>query len=106
VESNSIVELVRPDVFPDAAGFSRVKISNRRACSLWTAPTHSWVVDRNHEPMWRECPAHVGRKPQFLVKPPVYGDAGGDRLRGEQTGARGHTLIPRTCNCSVARWSS
>lgn len=73
VESNSIVELVRPDVFLMLLDFSceDFKPSSLRFMDRADAFV---VVDHGiNEPMWREVSRGMwDGKPQFLVKPPVY----------------------------------
>ena len=73
VESNSVVELVRPDVFLMLLDFAceDFKASSLRFMDRADAYV---VIDRGiNAPMWAEVSRGLwDQKPQFLVKPPNY----------------------------------
>jgi hypothetical protein len=73
IESNSVVELVRPDVFLMVLDFScqDFKASSLRFMDRADAFI---VIDRGiNAPLWEDIARGVwDRKPQFLVKPPRY----------------------------------
>ena len=73
IESNSVLELVRPDVFLMLLDFScqDFKASSLRFMDRADAFV---VVDRGiNAPMWEEIARGMwDHKPQFLVKPPSY----------------------------------
>jgi hypothetical protein len=73
VESNSIVELVRPDVFLMVLDFTceDFKPSSLR---FMDRADGFVVIDRGiNAPLWQEVARGMwDGKPQFLVKPPVY----------------------------------
>jgi hypothetical protein len=73
VESNSVVELVAPDVFLMLLDFSceDFKASSLRFMERADAFV---VIDRGiNGPLWEEVARGVwDRKPQFLVQPPRY----------------------------------
>ena len=73
VESNSVVELVPPDVFLMLLDFSceDFKASSLRLMDRADAFV---VIDRGiNAPLWEDVARGMwDRKPQFLVKPPRY----------------------------------
>jgi hypothetical protein len=92
VESNSVVELVRPDVFLMLLDFScqDFKASSMRLMDRADAFV---VIDQGiNAPLWEDVARGVwDQKPQFLVKPPRYVTAAVSdfvRSRLSQTSAR------------------
>jgi hypothetical protein len=73
VESNSIVEMVRPDVFLMLLDFSHQDFKPSAMRFLDRADGFV-VIDRGfNAPLWQDVARGVwDGKPQFLVKPPVY----------------------------------
>jgi len=89
VESNSIMELVTPDVFLMLLDFSceDFKASSLRFMDRADAFV---VIDQGiNAPLWEDVARGVwDGKPQFLVKPPVYVTAAvADFVRGKLSGA-------------------
>jgi hypothetical protein len=73
VESNSVVELVQPDVFLMVLDFSCEDFKPSSARFLDRADAFV-VIDRGiNAPLWQDIARGIwDGKPQFLVKPPVY----------------------------------
>jgi molybdopterin-guanine dinucleotide biosynthesis protein len=73
VESNSVVELVRPDVFLMLLDFACEDFKPSSLRFLDRADAFV-VIDRGiNAPLWQEVSLGMwDGKPQFLVKPPVY----------------------------------
>jgi molybdopterin-guanine dinucleotide biosynthesis protein len=97
VESNSILELVQPDVFLMLLDFSceDFKPSSLRFMDRADAFV---VVDQGiNAPLWDDVARGLwDGKPQFLVKPPVYVTAAlADFVRGKLSGSAAPSLAGR-----------
>lgn len=72
VESNSVMELVKPDVFLMLLDFSCEDFKPSSLRFLDRADAFV-VIDRGiNAPLWEDVARGVWDKPQFLVKPPRY----------------------------------